>query len=256
LELPLSIISVSLGAALLPTLSELYQKKAYQNFCEVATGQIRLNLFLALPASLGIYLLALPIVQLLFERGKFNFTDSLITAEVLQIYAWVILISSLVRVLLPTYHAMKNTWFPAAVSIFCLGAHFLIAPILMQAWGLKGLNFSTLGASVLNLIFLSVGLKLFLKESFWRPFWTGIFISRGVFFVPFLGMSLALYLGDYSKEPIMQVLGEGFWGRLAFVVQQVSLGALIYLSLGIFLRVEECQTLTRLVSGKIRRKWG
>jgi hypothetical protein len=69
-------------------------------------------------------------------------------------------------------------------------------------------------------------------------------------------MSLALYLGDYFKEPIMQGLGEGFLGRLAFVVQQVSLGAFIYLRLGISLRVEECQTFTRLVLGKIKRKWG
>jgi putative peptidoglycan lipid II flippase len=256
LELPLSLIAVSLGTALLPTLSELYQKKSFQSFCQVATGQIRLNLFLALPAALGIYVLAMPIVQLLFERGKFSPAESAITAEVLRVYAWVIVTSSMVRVLLPIYHAMKNTWFPAAVSIFCLVVHTMFAPILMQQIGLKGLNISTLGASVLNLLLLSLGLRFFLKQSFWKLFWQGILAKRGVFFVPFVGMILALFLGSQSEEYLKLFWGEGFTARLLFVFQQVSLGALIYLGLGKILKIEESEALIQLLWGKLKRKLG
>lgn len=64
------------------------------------------------------------------------------------------LFSSGVRVLTPAYYAVKNTWFPAAVSAFCLVCHMMIAPVLMAKYQVQGLMISTIISAFLNLFLL------------------------------------------------------------------------------------------------------
>ena len=68
LELPLSLVSVSLGTALLPTLAAMWSRKEENRMSETTHFYLRLNLFVAIPSALGLYFLARPIVELLFQR--------------------------------------------------------------------------------------------------------------------------------------------------------------------------------------------
>ena len=72
--------------------------------------------------------------------------------------------SSGVRVLTPAYFAVKNTWFPALVSAFCLGVHLIIAPILMPQYQVHGLMLSTIISAALNLSFLLIFYKKFVAD--------------------------------------------------------------------------------------------
>lgn len=154
LELPLSLVSVSIGTALLPTLSKMWAEKNVTQMTATSNYYLRLNLFIAIPAAVGLYILALPIIEMLFLRGKFTVSDAQMTAAVLQIYAFTLIASSSVRVLAPAFYAVKNTWFPATVSAICLVVHLFLAPILMKRFGLDGLIMSTLTSATLNFIIL------------------------------------------------------------------------------------------------------
>lgn len=158
LELPLSLISVSLGSVLLPTLSALTSLRDREKFIETAQDSFLMNLFLAWPAALGLFFLAQPIVEVLFLRGHFSVGDAAATATVLKVYAISLVLHSCSRVLMPMYFALKNTTFPAYASLAALFLHISLAPSLMQTQGLTGLMSAGAGAAALQVLLLWFGL--------------------------------------------------------------------------------------------------
>lgn len=158
LELPLSLISVSIGSVLLPTLSSLRSLSEREKFIETAQESFLLNLFLAWPAALGLFFLAQPIVEVLFLRGHFSASDALATATVLKVYAVSLVLHSCSRVLMPMYFALKNTTFPAYASLAALLLHISLAPSLMQSQGLVGLISAGVYAAALQVLLLWFGL--------------------------------------------------------------------------------------------------
>jgi putative peptidoglycan lipid II flippase len=105
LEFPLSLISVSLSSALLPSLSQHYQAGRWAQVTKELKQSLLTQLALCVPASLGLFLLARPIVILLFKRGEFTDTDAAGVASILQIYALILLVAGLSRVLVTLFFA-------------------------------------------------------------------------------------------------------------------------------------------------------
>lgn len=159
LELPLSLISVSLGTALLPTLSQAFSQGNKAAFREAARESFLMNSFLAWPAAVGLFFLAGPILEALFLHGKFSQADLVATTSVLQIYAVSVLWISWSRVLMPLYYAAQNTWYPMAVSLGSLVLHVVLAPFLMARWGLQGLMVSGVIAAAASAVGLLAGLR-------------------------------------------------------------------------------------------------
>lgn len=176
-ELPLSLISVSLGTALLPSLSGLWARSEKQQFAQTAKHYLQLNLLFTMAAAAGLYVLAHPIVSLLFGWGKFGAEDVTITAKVLQTYCWIMIFSSGVRVLTPAYFAVKNTWFPALVSAVCLGLHILIAPLLMAQFAVHGLMASTILSAALNLFLLLLFFRKYVTTFAYLDFLKSVSLS-------------------------------------------------------------------------------
>lgn len=154
LELPLSLVAVSLGSALLPALSAMWNQGQSARMSESVNYYMRLNLFLAIPAALGLYVLALPIVEVLFMRGNFSSIDAQSTASVLRIYSVLLIAASCGRVLVSAYYAVKNTWLPATASGGALLLHVFLAPILMKFSGLEGLVISSCLSALVNAFLL------------------------------------------------------------------------------------------------------
>ena len=154
IELPLSLISVSLGSALLPVLSLAWTENKKSEFVHASRKYLELNLLVSLTAACGLFVLAEPVVQLLFGRGKFGAEDVLQAALILKSYCWIMIFVSGVRVLTPAYYAVKNTWFPMVVSAVALVVHFFLAPQLMSKYGISGLMYSTTTSAAINMILL------------------------------------------------------------------------------------------------------
>lgn len=154
LELPQSLIAVSLGAALLPRFSELHTAGETKRFLEEANEAVRMLLYLSLPAAVGMYVLSLPITQVLFMRGAFTQVQALATAQVVEIYSVLLLFSSLSRVTAPAFYAIKNTWLPACVALFVLIVHISIGPWLVEHYQLPGLARATSASAILNIVLL------------------------------------------------------------------------------------------------------
>jgi putative peptidoglycan lipid II flippase len=251
LELPLSLVSVSLGTALLPTLAKMWSEKEKDKMIATANYYLRLNLFVAIPAALGLFFLGIPIVELLFQRGKFTPENAQVTGAVLQVYAFTLIVSSSVRVLVPSFYAIKNTWYPAVVSGICLVGHILIAPILMARWGLQGLVLSTLLSALGNFILLMSAYPWMIGSFPFGNLLGGIgkFILAGAV----LGFICQLYYPLFHS-----LVGFGFLENLA---RLLAIGTVIFFAMAGYalvswiLGVTEFKHLKESVRGKLLRKF-
>jgi len=251
LELPLSLVSVSLGTALLPMLSRLWTEKKSTEMIASANYYLRLNLFVAIPAAIGLYMLAAPIVTLLFGRGKFLEEGGVpYTAMLVQVYSLTLIASSSVRVLVPSFYAIKNTWFPAAVSGVCLVLHICLAPYLMESRGLQGMVISTLISATLNFVFLKIGFHFLIGSFGLGKFVTSILkfmfpsaVLAGV-------VSLHPYLFEFLDEKMPSL------SLLLSLLVIIPVGAAAFGVASYVFKIEEFHGVWNSLTGKIKRRFG
>jgi putative peptidoglycan lipid II flippase len=107
-------------------------------------------LMLNVPATLGLIVLATPIVQLLFERGHFLPADTAATAAALRWYAVGLIGYSAVRIASPTFYAIGESRTPAIVSVGAIAVNVMASVALVHAIGFQGLALGTSTAAIAN----------------------------------------------------------------------------------------------------------
>ncbi len=188
LELPQSLIAISMGAALLPALSSLCAKGQQKEATSELFRHIKLILFLSVPSAVGMYALGLPIVETLFKRGAFSYEDAVVTAQVVQIYSLLLVVSSFIKVFVTGFYAKKNTWYPASVAVLTLLIHVVLAHNLTNIYGLKGLVSATVVSASFNLCLLLVGFYFLVDKFSWLK----------VLFLPLQFVPASLVMGIFS----------------------------------------------------------
>jgi putative peptidoglycan lipid II flippase len=225
----------------------MWSRGEKRKMTETANYYLRLNLFLAVPAAIVLLVMAEPMIELLFQRGRFSVADTAATASVLQVYAFILISSSCVRVLVPGFYAVKNTWLPAVASGLSLLVHILVAPWLMQRWGLRGLVSSSFVSASLNLSLLLGAYRI----------WIGTFgfmkLLESVCKFVVSGLGLWAVLRWYSE--IHSWIGLGRFGLFFAVFFTMGVGGLVYALLAWLLRCEELTQTVGTVLAKILRRW-
>lgn len=115
----------------------------------VARG-LAMMLMVNVPATLGLLALATPIVQLLFERGHFVAADTAATATALQCYAFGLVGYSTVRIVSPTFYAIRQRRVPVFVSVATIMLNVALSVVLVQFLGFLGLALGTSIAAMVN----------------------------------------------------------------------------------------------------------
>ncbi len=139
-EFPMGLVGTAISIAILPTLARqalsLEQRQAFKD----TLGQgIRLVLSLIIPATVGMFVLAGPLVGLMFEHGAFLARDTEITALVLRLYLFGIPFAAVDLLLIFAFYARKDTLTPALVGVFSLACYMLIALLLHSGYSFYGL---------------------------------------------------------------------------------------------------------------------
>ncbi|MBN8536996.1 MAG: murein biosynthesis integral membrane protein MurJ [Deltaproteobacteria bacterium] len=245
LELPLSLISVSLGTALLPTLAKFWAEKNKEMMTSTSEFYLRLNLYVVLPAATGLYFLSYPIIEVLFKRGEFRAHDVQVTSEVLRIWALIMIPSSCVKIIAPAYFAVKNTWFPAFSSLLALIAHIILAPLMMKAWGLRGLNLSSLVSNSLNFLILFVYFKFFIVSLPLNNIFKSIFKTLIICFI-LAGVSQSYFI---FKE--LQLVSVSFVNSLFSLSLTLILCGLTIVLMSHVLKMEEYESTFKKVLKRI-----
>ncbi len=141
IQLPLGLISAALAAATLPALSSFALRDAVQFKATLARG-LRLAAALIVPCVVGLWVLAVPAVGLIYERGNFGAESTAYTAIALRAAIPNLLFASLDRLLIFGFYARQNTRTPTLIGLGATCAYLLGVGVLswLDSAGLRAFD--------------------------------------------------------------------------------------------------------------------
>lgn len=126
-EFPLGVFGIALATVILPQLSRHHAEAAPVDFARTLNWALRITLVVALPASIGLMLLAGPILVTLFMYGEFAQHDARMTALSLSCYASGLIGFVLVKILAPGFYARQDTQTPVRIGIIAIVTNIVLA---------------------------------------------------------------------------------------------------------------------------------
>lgn len=239
-------IAQSVAIAAMPTFSAQHALGKIDELRSSLATALRGMFLFALPASVGLILLAHPIVSVLFERGKFTSAMTQITAWALIWYAAGLLGHSIMEVLTRAFYAQQDTKTPVLIGAVAMGLNVLFS-ILFSRW------FAQVGWFPLGGLALANSLATALEASalflFMHKRLNGLedrFLANGFVRCAIAGLGMALGLWIW----IQATAGVNRW---VVALGGVALGAVIYLSGVLLLKVPEIQMLIGMITRRLKR---
>ena len=138
-QLPLGIIGIALGTAILPALSRFIAQDDLGGAQRVQSNAIELGLLLTIPAAVGLYFAAEPLVSAFYFGGKFAADDVAATSAVVAMLVTGLPAYVLVKVLTPGFFARKDTKTPVYTALVSLGINITLNLLLIPPLGVSGL---------------------------------------------------------------------------------------------------------------------
>ena len=148
--LPIGLFGVSIATAAAPAVSQHAAAENRTAIKSTVADSLSLMMMLNVPATIGLIVLAVPIVQVIFERRAFTHTDTLATAAALQCYAVGLVGYSVVRIASPTFYALNESRTPVKVSVMTVLVNAALNIALARVMGYQGLALGTSLAALLN----------------------------------------------------------------------------------------------------------
>jgi putative peptidoglycan lipid II flippase len=139
IELPLGIVGVAMGTVLVPELTRAVSGNDREAVAHAQSRALELATGLALPATLGLIVLAQPIVRLLFEHGAFGADDSAATARALMWLALGLPAQVLIKALSPAFYARGDTMTPLLATVTGFVVAVALAVLLGHVFGAGGI---------------------------------------------------------------------------------------------------------------------
>ena len=153
-QLPLGIIGIAIGTALLPNLAKRISLGENKEQNLIQEKAILLSLLFALPSAVALYYLSELVITSLFGYGVFIQSDIIATAKALKIYAIAIPAFMIIKVVSPNFFARKDTKTPVLVGTLCAFINIILTWYLMNKYGFIGIAISLSIAGYLNAILL------------------------------------------------------------------------------------------------------
>ncbi len=223
MELPLGAIGIAIGIAVLPSLSRQHARNSMAAFTATLDWAFRVTCLAAVPATLGLMLLAEPLLVTLFYNSNFTETDVANTAASLRAYAAGLPAFMAIKVFAPGYYARQNTATPVRVGAMAMGANMVLnVAFYLNGLAHVGLALATSLAAALNAGLLLAGLRrdgVFRFQAGWLQYGARLLAAN----LAMAGM-LAAFRGDW-RAWLDWTEAERALGLAALVLGAVALYA-------------------------------
>jgi putative peptidoglycan lipid II flippase len=223
MEFPAGLLGVALGTILLPSLSKAAAETDGNQFSASLDWGLRLTFLLALPAALGLGMLATPLVTTLYHYGAFSSRDVEQTCFALAAYSVGLIGLILVKVLAPGFYARGDIRTPVKIAVATLVLTQLMNLAFVGVLKHAGLALALGLGACTNAFFLWRGLRRsgsYQPQAGWAAFYARVALAL-------LAMGAALWMVDPGAARWIAMRAVPF-ERVAWLAGIVSAGILVY----------------------------
>ena len=249
MQLPLGLFGVALGTVTLPLLSRLVVAGHMVGFRTELARAMRLMFLLTIPSTIGLMILAEPIISVLYQHGKFDAYEAAQAGGALRFYAIGLAGYAALKVLVNAFYALDRRKTPMFVSFLAVGLNLSFNWIFTfhLHWGHLGLAFSTGCVATCNFLFLYalMGRHLGGLESRRMLILLTKAGAAGLGLAVVCVASTHWLLADWATEPFVRKAAE--------LLATVVLAGIAFVGVGVMLRIEELNELLAVIKQRVRR---
>ncbi len=235
-QLPVGVLGVAIATVIYPLLSRHAAHGDRAQVGQDLSRGLRLVWFMALPAGVGIMLVAQPLTRVLFERGAFTSDDSARAAGMIAAYASGVWAYCAIPVLVRAYYAVGDAVAPARVGLIAVGVNLALNLTLIWPLAERGLAASTSIAAGLQVVLLTVGFSRRASRLAWSQLFSTLVRSA----LAVAAMSIVVLAGDYFFPPVADATRTRQALQLTIVI---ALGAATYALAARLLQMQELRFL-------------
>ncbi len=242
--LVVSVFVVAITSVIFPKLNNAIHSGRKAEVGELFSSSLSFVSLVSVPACIGMISLAGPIVKVLFERGKFDETASIMTAGALMFYAPGLIGQSLRMSLENIFYSHQNSKTPMLTGIISVIINVTLNFIFISFLQHRGLALATSVASISSslILYIIIRKKIEFNEKRFFSNFIKIFISSII-----MGLSAKFLFGLLAKD----LLGGRIYALILILV--IIIAVLVYAILLYILGVREIKELIRAIAKKIRR---
>ena len=246
-QFPIGVFGVAVSIATLPVISRYAALKDMARLRETYVSSLTIAFCLTIPATVGLYVLAQPIIALIFQHGSFTAFDTVKTAEALSFYALGLFAYSSVKVMVPVFYALDDTRFPVIGSFLAVAGNVLIILLFIHQLQHRAIALATSSAMACNFIFLSVVLYRKLEG------YSLAYLFSGLAKVLAAALLMGCWLSVASQRLVGGWLNGGFPHKMSAVLILVTSGSALY-GLALYgLRLRELTLVVDRLAARLRR---
>ncbi len=272
IQLPIGLVSAAVSLAILPTLSQYGSetsseqnsisnikypisnvkrqtsnvKRQASNFQRTLALGLKIVLIAIIPATIGLFVLAAPIVALIYQHGNFDAHDSIQTAMALRYYLLGLTFAAIDLPLVFAFYARKDTLTPALVGVLGVVVYLIVALSLIRPLGMIGLIL----ANSAQLTIHALTMLVLIQRRMGGLGGHGIMplVFKTLFASAVMGGITHLALGGLQRGLDASTLV----GKFVMVAGAGSVGLATYLGMIVLLRVEEARLVGEMIWRKVR----
>jgi putative peptidoglycan lipid II flippase len=228
-QFPLSLIGTTFGTILLPELSRLYNNKDLAKAAKTQEMAVKFALYISIPCSIGIILLADLIVHILYQRGAFTEQDTIQTAQCLACFSFGLPAFILNKVFTPIFYANNEQKKPLKVTLYSLLINIILNIVFMNFYGAAGIALGSTIAAWANMLLLYRAANQYFtfKKEIWNFIFKVLVCNLSMAIVVYY-TKLSMNISYYQSSFMLKTL------NLTFII---IIGAITYLFFSIILGI-------------------
>jgi putative peptidoglycan lipid II flippase len=250
MQLPLGIFGVALGTVALPLLARLAANGNMVSFRSELSRGMRLAFLMTIPATIGLMMLAEPIMSVLYQHRKFGAIEAAEAAGALRFYAIGLSGYAALKVLVNAFYALDRRKTPMFVSFSAVALNLLLNWYFTveRGWGHRGLALSTACIATSNFLILYFLMRrqLRLLETRAMLALLGKLAVAGAALAGVCWLGGHFLLADWATQP--------FWPKLACLGVTIVAAGLAFLLVASVLKIPELRDIIAAFERRLRRK--
>lgn len=249
-DLPVGLLVITVLTVLYPTIVTHANNKEWGKYRSTVAGALNTMTFLMLPIMAGLIILALPITQLIYQRGEFSPQASVATAYALQFYGPLLLGTMLYNLMVKSHYAIRDTKTPLIAMLISVSANIVLNAVFIRYMAHGGLALATSLATLSGAVYMYIRLS---KVT--GPLVESVILKDMAKSVLATLVMAVVCLGAYRI--LLPRIPEAFLGRALYTGGIIAVSAGIYFVLAWMMKIsamDEARNLLRRAQQRISNR--